>query len=361
MSDSPDGTPSTEPMDEGDLNPPASAVDTSAPMSPEPVGPRTSPEAPSPKAETAADITDAAAPVSQNGAVIDFRRPAPLLGRQAKVLRSIHEDLCERLSPMLSSRLRTPCRLSVPGLEMVSGEEFQVPEDCAPVIAVVDFSPLGSQVVLRLDPLLAAVVSNLLLGGPGENQDPRTLTEVEVSVLAQFLQQWLPSFALAWQPVVALQPRIVAAYADPEVPIPVQPGEPSLRVDIEFQFGDVALKGDLWIPNGVLAAALRGIEPLSSVGQSSVNSSATRGVVVDVLRSVPVNITVTFPPVGMTPAAILSLEVGDVIRLHPVDQPLELSAGDIRIGWVRPAQHAGRTACQVMSLESSRLHSVQPG
>ena len=166
----------------------------------------------------------------------------------------------------------------------------------------------------------------------------------------------LPSLTASWKDLVVLRTRLAAVHADADAPPAIAAGEPTLRIELRILLGDFDLQASVWVPNGVLTAALRGLDPVTPVPQANAwpDATATTALDVDVIRSVPVDVAVTFPSVGMTPAAILALDVGDVIRLHPTDQPLELSAGSIRIGWVRPAQHAGRTACQVLALESSR-------
>ena len=136
----------------------------------------------------------------------------------------------------------------------------------------------------------------------------------------------------------------------------IAPGEPTLRIELRILLGDLDSPPRSGSPTACSpprsAGSIRWRR--SRPPSRGPTPSATTALDVDVIRTVPVDVAVTFPPVAMTPAAILALDVGDVIRLHPTDQPLELSAGSIRIGWVRPAQHAGRTACQVLALESSR-------
>lgn len=290
--------------------------------------------------------------VARSGQVVDFRRPAPLLVDQAKLVRAVQDDLAERLSPMLSSRLRTPCRFIVADQEMVSGDELHAESAERPVTAVID-SPIGAQLVWRFPIQLASIVVDLLLGGSGRGETAvESLTEIEVQVLGRLVEQCLASLSVAWTPLLQLRPRLVAVQTDPEALLPIAAGEPALRVRFRVVLGPHDLESAIWIPNGMLAAALRGLEPAQPVpGQRAVDAIGGGALDVEVLRSVPIGVTVAFPPVPMTPAAILDLAVGDVIPLHPVVQPLELSAGDVRIGWVLPAQHAGRTACQVTTLD----------
>jgi len=113
--------------------------------------------------------TDAATGTSRSGSpVVDFRRPAPLLAEQAAAIRAVHDELAERLSPMLSSRLRTPCRLTVTNMEMVSYETSRRPWRHS-VGAICELRPLpfahdrsGCRCPRR-------AVVDLLLGGPGRS------------------------------------------------------------------------------------------------------------------------------------------------------------------------------------------------
>lgn len=286
-----------------------------------------------------------------DGRAVDFRRPAPLLADQAKLVRAVQDDLAERLSPMLSSRLRTPCRFIVADQEMVSGDELLAESAEKPVTAVIG-SPIGAQLVWRFPIQLASIMVDLLLGGGGRGDTrPVALTEIEVQVLGRLVEQCLPSLSIAWKSLIQLRPRLDGVHTDPEALLPIAAGEAALRVRFRVVLGTHDLESAIWIHNGMLTAAFRGLEPASPPTGHGVEAPTGGALAVDVLRTVPVDVTVTFPPVPMTPAAILALAPGDVIPLHPVNEPLELSAGDVRIGWVLPAQHAGRTACQVTALD----------
>ncbi len=288
---------------------------------------------------------------ASDGRAVDFRRPAPLLAEQAKLVRIVQDDIAERLSPMLSSRLRTPCRFIVVDQEMVGGDELLDVADPYPVTAVID-SPVGAQLVWRFPIELASVMVDLLLGGTGRgDHGPAALTEIEVRVLGRLVEQCLPCLSVAWASLLPLRPTLASIDANPDAPMPIAAGEPALRVRFRVVLGTHDLESAIWIHNGVLAAALRGHEPNAPASVHQRTTSDGGALDVAVLRSVPVDVAVTFPVVPMTPAAILSLSVGDVIPLHSVEEPLELNAGDVRIGWVRPARHGGRTACQVTSLD----------
>jgi len=303
--------------------------------------------------------TDAATGTSRSGSpVVDFRRPAPLLAEQAAAIRAVHDELAERLSPMLSSRLRTPCRLTVTNMEMVSYEDLAAALADNSVGAICELRPLPSPTIVRVPLPLAGLVVDLLLGGPGRvDPEPNPLTEIELQVLRRLVEHCEPSITDSWRPLVRVHPEVIGLTSD-ATHLAVSPGEPILRVDLQFELGGNELALDIWVPNSVLATALRGLEPaLPSAPPAA--STSFRDVIVDVLRSVDVELTVEFPPVRMRSADILAVEVGDTIRLQSTSEPLILRAGDVVLGTVRPARRDDRTACQVTSVLQVPLSSTR--
>ena len=291
--------------------------------------------------------------------VVDFRRPAPLLAEQAAAIRSVHDELAERLSPMLSSRLRTPCRLTVTNMEMVSFEDLAAALADNSVGAICELRPLPSPTIVRVPIPLAGVVVDLLLGGPGRvDPEPKPLTEIELQVLRRLVEHCEPSITDSWRPLVRVHPQVIGLTSD-VTQLSVSPGEPILRVDLQIELGGNEMALDIWVPNSVLATALRGLEP-AMPSSPPVASTSFRDVIVDVLRSVDVELTVEFPPVRMRSADILAVEVGDTIRLQSTSEPLILRAGDVTLGWVRPARRDGRTACQVTSVLQVPLTTNRP-
>lgn len=286
-----------------------------------------------------------------DGEVIDFRRPAPLLAEQEESIRFVHDELAERASPMLSSRLRTPCRLTVTSLELVGAGEV-IEAFGAPFAACIwDLEPLaGGRYVLRLPLELATICVDILLGGPGRVDDAgRPWGEIEPRVLERHAEHWLPSIDAAWGALLELSAQVSGVTTDSAEALAVfAPGEPVLRVALSWELGGATHAADVWIPHGVLAAALRGHEPAAE--ETTVRSTAYRDLIEATLQCVDVDLCVAFPPVPVRSATLMTLRPGDIIHLSPTSAPLVLRAGRVQLGEVRPARSNGRTACQITSL-----------
>lgn len=281
--------------------------------------------------------------------VVDFRRPAPLGLEQTRAVRTVHEALCELLSPMLTTRLRTPLRLSVRNLEMVSGDELT--QSCAKpsLIVILELAPLATPMALRVPMDLAVLMLDMLLGGPGTVDDsPTAPSPVEEQILRRLIEHCIPAIDHAWAQLLAIRARVMAVTADVEVLDLLPLMEPFLKLDLAVDVDSRPHSLDIWLPGSLLTSAIQSSEPAPApVAAHPVEF--TRSALSDVLTAVPVRATVSFPAVQMTPARILSLVPGDVVTIASVDQLLSLAIGDIPIALVRPARDGRRTACQVVS------------
>lgn len=284
---------------------------------------------------------------------IDFRKPASLGPEQARALRAVHDDLCERLSPMLTTRLRNPLRLTVRSIDLVVGTDLTEAGASPSVVALCDLSPFPTPCALRIPMPTALVLIDILLGGAGKVIGPERIpTEVEMRVLGRLLEHCAASVDAAWSPLATITTTIRHVGADPETLGELPGNEPFLRIDVDMALDGERHAVDLWLPNSALAGAVRGFDstPAASHPPPKPTTAGDGGAgMAGVLAEVPVEATVNFRPVPMSPAAILSIHAGDVIKLGPVDQTLSLQVGAVELGAVRPARNGTRTACQVVS------------
>lgn len=285
-----------------------------------------------------------------DSAAVDFRRPAPLGPDQTRALRSVHDELCDRLSPMLTTRLRNPLRLTVRSMEMVAGAELQDAENPS-VVAICELAPFPTPCALRIPLTTALVVIDILLGGNGTVADSsRNPTEVELQILRRLLDHCTGPLDGAWAGLAGVTSRIGDVGTDVELLDQLPLDEPFLRVELDMELDGAAHDLEIWMPNSALAGAVRGIESIVAAAPSpAVRATQTRVALCAALSEVSVEATVAFREVPMSPAAILSLNPGDLIRLGPTDQTLALRVGTVELGAVRPARNGTRTACQVVS------------
>jgi flagellar motor switch protein FliM len=293
-----------------------------------------------------------AAELSAEAEPVDFRRPTPLGPEQTKAVRTVHDHLVEFLSPLLTSRLRTPLRLSVIELEMVPAEELETRASSTSLLVLIDLVPLTTPILLRMDMSFCLVALDLLLGGPGviADGDDHLPTQVELQIFGRLLEHCMAANDRAWSELLEVRSEIAALSIEADLISRLPLGDPFLRVDIAADIGGHRHMLDIWMPNGLLTSALRAFEPKAMAITPRRPSDLSRSTLAKVLTAVPVQATVNFAPVRMTSASILSLSLGEVIQLGSVDTPLSLEIGATQFALVRPARAGQRTACQVMSI-----------
>ena len=294
------------------------------------------------------------AEVSEQAQPVDFRRPAPLGPEQTKAVRTVHDHLVELLSPLLTTRLRTPLRLSVVELEMVAADELERRAANPSLLVLIDLVPLPTPIVLRMDMSFCLVALDLLLGGPGVvDASDQLPTTVELQIIRRLLEHCMSATDQDWSELLEIRSQINTVSTDTDLLSTLPLGDPFLRVDISVDIGGRRHALDIWMPNGLLTSALRAFEPSLTAPAPSRSSALSRSTLAKVLSAVPVRATVNFPPVRMTSGSILSMNVGEVIPLASIDTPLSLEIGSTEIALVRPARAGQRTACQIVSIVES--------
>jgi len=300
-------------------------------------------------------------------AAVDFSRPAPLGQDETRAARAVHDQMAELLSPMLTTRMRAPYRLSVDELGMVTGDDLRTAIEEPSVLAVIDMVPLPHPMLLRVPMGLASVTVDLLLGGSGSPDAAEVQpTPVELQILRRVLEQCLPNADRAWRTHVTISSQLRDLTCDTTAVEDLPLDEPFLRVDLRVDVERDTYRADLWLPNEVLLTALRSVGPrgrgsdplaigtgataaplgIGAGGHAIADGAPTMAAA---LEDVPVEVRVTFPDFTMTPAEILGLRPGDVVALCPADAPLRMHAGGVDLGTVRPARDGDRTACVVLT------------
>lgn len=290
--------------------------------------------------------------------VYDFRRPAPLAHEHDRVLRSVFEDLGARLTPVLSSRLRTPAKLAVRELEVVSGTELAEVTSTPALFVLIQAAPLPGSFLLRMELGAARVIVDVLLGGNGSPlASDAPLSTIERRLAGVLFERCMEPIGEAWSKLLPLTPAVDAIHSDPEDLQLGITGEPSLHVEYTLELLGASHVLHLYLEGVTLAAVLKRLpRPTPQVLiERPHRDPRARDAVAGVVRTVPVELRVVLPEHRMSSGRVMTLVPGDVISLGcgPED-PVPLQVGGIEVGTVRPARTGNRLACQVVSVTYGR-------
>jgi len=279
-------------------------------------------------AVTSADAgtsADAVSPVSdgtqESGAAPgagahDFGFAGRLSERQVGALATVHEAFAALAAESLANQTRTPVEIVPHSVAQISGEEFRTALARAVVLAGVALDPLAGVAVLALDQRFAYSLIDRLLGGQGVPGVPsRELSEIEASVLENRISSLLPDLQSAWQPLVAIRPRLEYCRRRERTSAAPIPAGMLVRVAFATRIGGVEGEIQLAVPCLTLKAIGACGAPHHPFGGGWRRTAGRHATVRQALHGVPVSISAEIGTALLPLPRVLGLKKGDLIRL----------------------------------------------
>ena len=214
--------------------------------------------------------------------------------------------------------------------------------------------PLGGRIALHVPLALAMAVVEVRLGGePTDKVPTRPLSDIELSLVGEFVDATLTEAIQAMSVVIPLSIGAVTSASSAAFVQAAGAPEVCLLVGLLISMGEAS--GDeatIAIPLSVLLPLLDAIERIDAAGLNEPDSVAEE--VRERVLDAPLDIVVSFPEIVLSPEELLSLAVGDVISLHRAEGlPVRLSVDGVQCCEVVPTSQGRRLACLVV--ESSHL------
>lgn len=207
------------------------------------------------------------------------------------------------------------------------------------------FGPDLDAIALVVPVQLGLVVVDRLLGGAGRIDEDRRLSAIDLDLLETVVE---PTFAA----VSTLRPpgqghlsvgRLSSA-TEAELNTRLSGGS---LVTLTVRFGEQQLHMHLVLGQAA-TRELAGIRPQATHTTPLSKSESERSMQAALAR-VSVDAVIAFEPVTMPSHRLMTIEVGDVIRLRtPADAPLPLYVDGKRLANVLPARSGTQVACKVV-------------
>ena len=261
----------------------------------------------------------------------DFRRPTKLARDHIRVLQMSYETFARRLGTLLTSSLRAVCQVNLLAIDQQTYEEYISGLDSPTLLAPMTISPLAGTGVFEISMTSALGCIDHILGGPGGPQPTRPLTDIETTLIRGLTEQILAVLRYALEPIVAIEtdlgplefnPPFLQAAGSTDVMIV---GSFELRIGSEVGLATLCLPFASIFPKLQAKQAQRVLTPSELLNAQHATRQLRDG-----LGTVPVEVSVQFEPVRLTPVQIVDLAPGDVVPLgHRVTAPLSVRCGGI--------------------------------
>jgi len=265
---------------------------------------------------------------------------------QLRAISMLNDLFARNLTHNLSAWLRTRLQVNLVSAEQISFNDFllRIPE--ISYVASVRLEPLGALSVLQLDLAIAPSIIDLLLGGEGQTDVLRELTDIEESIMGSVVEIVCRELTMAWQPVglsFNFERRQMQTQAARVMPVT----EKTLCLSFEVRMQESSGLLNLAFPAVVANTILRRLT--GEWGGRRRHAEESRARIEKTARGLSFGTTLQLPSVRVEARELEDLEAGKVIRLNlAANADAELRAGGqllfraqpVRMGTYRGARLA---------------------
>ncbi|MBZ2173865.1 flagellar motor switch protein FliM [Schnuerera sp. xch1] len=260
----------------------------------------------------------------------DFRNPQKIAKDQLRTLEIIHENLGRLFQTFLSGYLRTPVKASILSVDQIAYSEFSNAISNPAFLSIIDLQPLNGQILFDMSTNVIYAIIDRLLGGDGtKDQEIRSFTEIELSLLESIMHKVMPIIKEAWNNVVDLNPNLDKIESNPQFAQVVPDNETIALITMSLEVGSKEGMFNICIPYLVIEPILDKLSTRywfsttkNDLSENELNAIKNR------VMNTRVYIKAELGSTFINVKDILSLQKGDVIRLDRSDN----GKARIRIG-----------------------------
>jgi flagellar motor switch protein FliM len=285
----------------------------------------------------------------------DFRRPMTLAREHARALELAFETFSRQWGILLTTRTRVVAQVALEAVELTSYDEYVRPMPQTSLMILCAMEPGHATAVLQMPVEAGMIWIDYVLGGPGVPLDvpDRELTEIEWHLLRDLVQHSLNELKYAFASVLPLELTARSVQYAPQSVQAAAASTPVVVATFSVELGHRTEPATLMMPAELLLASMHEGDDNDKRSAEEVrahlvalNALSTR------VRDVPVEVSVRFRPLTVTPPDVGELAVGDVVGLrHRADAPLDVVVGDVVLAKAALGSNGNRLACLVVSSE----------
>jgi flagellar motor switch protein FliM len=262
----------------------------------------------------------------------DFRRPSKFSRDHVRAFQIVHETFARQLSTVLATTLRAGASSTFVNVEQLTYDEYVRSLPNPSYMVILSLNPLPGAALLQFPLPITYAAIDRLLGGTGDAAGPkRPLTEIEQNLMLSVVDRALRELEYAYETLVRVEAEIVQQEFNPQLAQIAAPSDMVLVVSFEMRIGEKHGHATICVPFTTMAPVLERL-----AGQTIFQDQRGEDLTLwqerleSALSNVPVEMCMRFDAVGMTPAEIVGLQVGDVIPLnHAVERPLRVTVDGV--------------------------------
>ncbi|MCR5788314.1 MAG: flagellar motor switch protein FliM [Lachnospiraceae bacterium] len=278
----------------------------------------------------AGDLTESDEKVAKN---YDFKRPAKFSKEHLRTLEIIFEHYGRLLSTNLPVYLRKNIQVNVMNSEACTFSEFSNALANPALLAIINFNPLGGNIIMELGANLGFAMVDRMLGGQGDAlEKTRDFSEIERSIIDKLLVVCVQLLREPWANVVEISPLLERIETNPQFAQIIAPSEMIAIVTLNIKIGDVEGLMNICLPYFTLESVMDKLNTKFWFASMKENSDETYNENIEsVIRHVSMPIKAVLGKSSITVSDFVNLQVGDIIKLNSkIDTEMDVYVGNIK-------------------------------
>lgn len=281
----------------------------------------------------------------------DFLRPDKFSKDQLRTLQMMHDSFSRSLQTALAGLMRLPVQVEVLSVGEMMYQEFSEQISNPSVLNVIGFEPVGGSIVLEINPNLAFIMLDRLLGGPGlPINRARPLTDIEQTLMRRVMDRTLVALEDAWRPVVDIKAKLQRTEMNPQFVQVAPPTDMTVVISFRVRMKEETGRMNLCIPYSCL-------EPVASKLKAQVwfasakpeNKGQAHDQIKARLETLSLKVGVELGEADVSIGDFLGLKVGDVVQLDTrTSDPLQIRIGTRKKFVGYPGRLGSHLAVQVV-------------
>ena len=170
----------------------------------------------------------------------DFKRPTKFSKEHLRTLEIIYEHYGRLLSTSLPVYLRKSVQVSVMSSEAIVFSEFTNALFNPVILGVVNFQPLGGNIIVEMATRLGYAMIDRMLGGEGAPLEKmRDFTEIELTIIEKVMSICMQHMREPWKNVMDINPVLERIETNSQFAQMISPNDMIAIVTLNMKIGDV--------------------------------------------------------------------------------------------------------------------------
>ena len=263
----------------------------------------------------------------------DFARPSKFSKEHLRTLEIIFEHYGRLLSTNLPVYLRKNIQVEVMNSEAVTYSEFSNALSNPVLLGVIEFAPLGGDILMEVASGLGYAIVDRMLGGVGLPLDKtRDFSEIELLIIERIMNICVNLLREPWANVTEIHPRLQRIETNSQFAQIISPGEMIAIVTINVKIGDAEGLMNICLPFITLEPVMDKLNTKFWYSNMQVkNETSYQEVIETLIEHAPRPVKAILGKTYIQVSDFVGLQPGDIIKLDTkVDSELDVYVGNIR-------------------------------